>query len=647
MMFKFKLENLLDKITRWSIYLTLALVPVVFLPITSSPLFLSKQLIFTTLIFIAFTAWAVNAIAQGKVSLYKGYLHYILGALVIFSLISAALSKARWIGFVGLTGGEVSSFINVLGFVLLFCLIASNFTKERERQILLNIILASSVVVLAFSVWQFTQGSTLNLVGTTSGLAIYLGMAFILAFTLPQNKWLTALAVLLFLTSWLINFWVVFLGWLVVGFILLAKELKEKKRSQAKIFLILGILLISLLAVVVWSGLVDLNLPVLSLPPEISPSFNSSWVIAKNTLGESVKNIILGAGPGTYEYKYALYRNPVLNKTIFWNVRFSQGFSSPFTHLVEDGLIGTVLWLAFFFAVVWEGLRKRKEWPVVLALIFLLIAVIFYSQNFVIYFSFFALAGILAGSIGKRKVYETKKTTVFLIMVLTLLLVIFLLYFQIQRYIGAVYFNKGLTNQSEEAIAQAVKLDPYNDFHLRTASLFYFDQVRNSEDQKEFINKFNTAVQLARRAVDLNSINSLNWFNLAEIYGTAIGTIDGAADQAYPAYEQAAKLEPSNPAIYASWGIAHINAGELSEGVDSLTKALDLKPDLALARYWLAVAYQKQGKIQEAVEQLKIAQQINPSEPQIQELLNQLQQPAASQQPSTDNQQPSADEQQP
>ena len=94
----------------------------------------------------------------------------------------------------------------------------------------------------------------------------------------------------------------------------------------------------------------SLNVNVLS----IRPSWQSTIAIAQNTYGTSP---IFGSGPGTFGVQWLKYRDASLNSTVFWNVDFSSGIGFVPTSFVTTGVLGVLAWLGFLGLFIVFGIR--------------------------------------------------------------------------------------------------------------------------------------------------------------------------------------------------------------------------------------------------------------------------------------------------
>jgi len=86
----------------------------------------------------------------------------------------------------------------------------------------------------------------------------------------------------------------------------------------------------------------------------VSPSWQSTFAVARNVYTTAPA---FGTGPGTFGVDWLKYRDVSLNGNIFWNVDFSSGVGFIPTSFVTTGLVGVLAWLAFLLSFVIFGLR--------------------------------------------------------------------------------------------------------------------------------------------------------------------------------------------------------------------------------------------------------------------------------------------------
>lgn len=659
-----------DLIIKWCLYLAIFLSPLFFLPWTLYIVSLNKQTLLFTLISLALIAWLIRGISRGEVICPRTVLKWLVGGLLLLSLLSLWFSGARSLGFWGFSGAEVDTFISLLALAGLLGLAASELAENRELNFTLKLFTWSALIVSIFSLlqlwgfwtlpWLFTQDSSFNPIGTSNALALYLGFVFILSsaalylgrqdFSLLFRTALGIAVLLSFLMVLALGYWPVFIGWIAVGLLAVAADLRSRPGEVSKrMFLPLALIVVAAFFLLTNLGFFNFPLPGFNLLPEVTPSLGASWQIAKSTLQESLKNFLLGSGPATYQYQYGLYRDPTLNQTLFWDIRFNQGYNALLTQLVQGGVLGFLLLLGFLGTAALLAIRlllKRglpaPVYAFTLAVVYLALMMFFYPQNFVLYFLLFALTGLLLGARAEiTEDYQRwslsdspAKTLIYsLVMMLLIMVMASLLYLNSQRYWGAVRFAQGvvLANTSGDvekalpALLAGRDLDPRNDFYLRVAAETFLlrasnlltdttKQLPTSDLQVQFSGNVGAAIQLAQRATEVNPRHVANWLTLARIYENLIGLVDGSASAAFAAYNQAAKLEPNNPVISANLGRAHLANQDYQAAIDNLEKAINLKPDYAPAHFSLVQVFDRQNKNEEAVARAERLRSLAPND---------------------------------
>lgn len=112
---------------------------------------------------------------------------------------------------------------------------------------------------------------------------------------------------------------------------------------------------------------------------------------------------------------------------------------------------------------------------------------------------------------------------------------------------------------------------------------------------------------LSEHALRLNPANFFVEVNLAMSY-EAKGDLEPAADH----LARAAKINPYFGETYNKLGWVQVQLGRYPEAIESFQAALQNAAAPALAHYGLALAYEKQGKLSEATEQIQAALALEP-----------------------------------
>jgi Flp pilus assembly protein TadD len=113
------------------------------------------------------------------------------------------------------------------------------------------------------------------------------------------------------------------------------------------------------------------------------------------------------------------------------------------------------------------------------------------------------------------------------------------------------------------------------------------------------------AVREAKAAAALESTNAVTWNNLASIYRLMAGTVEGAPDWAFQAYNQAIQLDPNNAMLKMDLGGLLFAAGRYEDADRVFEQAVSVKPDYANSWYNWAHTAKKMNKLADAVARLE------------------------------------------
>lgn len=206
-----------------------------------------------------------------------------------------------------------------------------------------------------------------------------------------------------------------------------------------------------------------------------------------------------------------------------------------------------------------------------------------------------------------------------------------------QRYVAAVNYlesmkdlqqSRGINSiiDSLNHLETAIRISPKVDLYWREISQLYLQAMtetaaRTDLSQAELTQQIqiyiNSAVNSAKAATDTNPENVANWSVRGFIYQNLIGIVGGTKDWAVNAYEEALKLEPTNPFFPTQAGISILKeAGQdpklLTEAQEKFEEAIELKSDYAPAHFQIAMVYGAQGEQTEMIEELEKTKAIAP-----------------------------------
>jgi tetratricopeptide (TPR) repeat protein len=665
------MKNILDKITKTSIYLLVFILPLFFLPWTANVLDFNKQALLIFLVFISLFSWLLKSLIEGKISLNLNLFNIPVLVFLVISGIGTFFSFYRYGSFWGWPLDITASFLTTLGFFLLYLLIINNFKKIEIFSLLLLLALSSFLVALLGGLqlfgkfifpFDFSKVTSFNTVGTVNSLGIFLAVLlplFLILFFITKRvmKFLFLISVIISLVLLLIiNFWVAWIVVLVGMMIILVFGIARREEFKAAWLAIPMVFLVLSL----FFGVFKIGIP--GLPPtplEISPSQRASIDIAKEVLKEKP---ILGTGPGTFVYDYSKFKPESINQTAFWAVRFSSSASDILDRMATNGILGFLTYfsvLAIFFGLAMKTLVKREEkkeeeievkgvskegriydwlfglsvfsgWLSIVAGLFL------YPSNLSLGFIFWILTAcfiVLTESRVKTWKLEPSSLKTISISFLFIIILIFgigLFFLTGQRYIAEVRYLQGITawqeGKNDQALTYLLSAISHSggsqDNYWRDLSQIYLLRIEEEiqkgltpeETAKVVSPLISNSVNSTKAATDIAPKNVANWSVRGFVYRQMVNVLDGAGEWAIKSYEEALKLEPTNPYILTELGQIYSNKDEKDKAREQFQKALSLKSDYAPARFQIALIYVGENKISEAISEMEDAKKQSPTD---------------------------------
>ncbi len=665
--------NKWQKIGKFFLYLLIFLIPLFFLPLTVAPLETNKTLLAVILVFLSFICYLTGSLSSKKIIYPDSRIVLAVFAVVGITVLSYFLSEFRYASFYG----DLMQPDSLLVFVicgLAFFLASVFFKKEDFNKIgtvfLASLILASIIGILQFTEayilpFDFTKQASFNTVGQSFSYGVFLAFGFLmiiaalseLKLSLAGKSVLILGGILAIVQLAVFNFRMLWLE-IALGILLLvaykftqslgtrdteASVGPGKMRTSGMEIPLAG-LIISLLFF-----LISPSLPQSAkIPVQIKPNLSTTLAVAKENL--KGKNIILGSGPSIFSPKFALYRPLELNETNFWSVKFSQGFSFFATSLVTLGIIGVLAFFALIVSFIFLALKnlENKRALIISIGVLLLFAELFLNDPFLVQFIFIflGLGLILAMSsplkeISLSSASKAKAFTVFIFIIGLITASLALLYSVGQKYVAAVYYGKAVFSgdfkESFNDLQSAAVLDPESDRYLRDLSQYLLMDTNNQKldekdktDTKDAVDnriqsEIASAVRVAQTATIVNPSESLNWSNLADIYGKIVLVVGGADIFAEKNYEEAIARDPKNPALQVNLAMVLLNSADrlkaakpdkdtsrdserqnkLAKAETAVNKAIELKADYLPAHFQLAMIYVRQEKMKEALARLE------------------------------------------
>ena len=628
------LSNILDRISFWSLFVVIVLLPVFFLPFTQIPIETSKGLLLVIGLVVSIIFWIAARFSDGKIVISKSWLLLSgVGVLLAF-LISALFSATSQISLFGIML-DVGTFYFMLGAFLLM-LVSSIVLKDikNAKTVFFGVILSSLVLFIFQALRLFLPdllslgvlgGKTDTILGSWNAFGLFAGFSTIMSlfiiefFSIPKiTKWI--LGILIILSVILIaavNFPLVwgFLGiFALIIFIYkisfsFGKEQEEgvKKQFPAFSFAVVMISLLFFISGQYIGGFLPNSLGLSNV--EVRPSFSATMAVAGSTL---MKDPILGVGPNKFGEAWAMYKPQVINTTQFWDTSFNSGSGLLPTFASTTGSLGILAWLTFFALFLLAGakslfasIKNNMNWEMVVffvASLYLFVSSFFYSTGSVMFLLAFAFMGIFLGlSSASRQNGEISfsflndpRKSFFSILILVVLMIVSAAvgFKYVERLASVSYFGDTLSATTlpaaENSIGKAISLHQ-NDLYLRTYAQVYLTKINSivakgaslsETDKADLQASFDQAVNGAQLAVAYDSTNYLNYNSLGVVYNTVglLGVKDAYA-KAIEAYKIASTLNPLNPGIKLAIARVYFSSGDTKNARETVKEALTLKPD--------------------------------------------------------------------
>ena len=685
------LSNIFDRISFWSLFVVIVLLPIFFLPFTQIPIETSKGLLFVMGLAISIIFWIAARFSDGKINLPKSWLLLsAFGVLLVF-LISALFSSALQVSLFGIML-DMGTFYFMLGAFLLM-LLSSIVLKDikNAKTVFWGIIISSAVLFLFQSLRLFMPdllslgilgGKTDNILGSWNALGLFTGFSTIMSlfivefFSVPKRiKWLLGVLIAFSVVlSAVVNFPLI---WEILGIFALIifiykisfsfgrkqEEGSEKKHFPAFSFAVVMVSLLFFMSGQFIGELLPNSLNLSNI--EIRPSFGATMSVTGKAL---MKDPILGVGPNKFGEVWAMHKPQVINATQFWDTSFNSGSGLLPTFASTTGSLGILAWLTFFILFIMIGakslfasVKNNMNWEVVVffvASLYLFVSSFFYSTGEVMFLLAFAFTGIFTGlSSASRSNGEISmsflndpRKSFFSILFLVILMIISAAagFKYVERLASVSYFGKTLSASTipmaENSITKAISLHQ-NDLYLRTYTQVYLTKINSivtkgstlsETDKADLQTSFDRAVNGAQLAVAYNSKNYLNYNSLGAVYNTVgLLGVKGTYDKAIEAYKTASTLNPLNPGIKLATARIYFADGKIKEAKDFIKEALSLKPDYIEALITISQIEKSDGNNTVAISYAETALSLAPDSQDLIQYVNSLK--GGSSTPSTTN----------
>lgn len=613
---------------------TLFLFPIFFLTNTTEIFLFPKQLLVTFATILLLVLFAARTIIEGKITIKSSPFN--LPALLFgIILIASSLFSAN------MYDSLLQSVPVVMLLLLYFTVMNTLETKQNWR-----------VAVFAL----LTGAGVSALVTVVHFLKLY-----IFPFAVTQNQYFntfgSSVQQLLYMAPLL-----------VLSLVYLVKQSKKARVDYA-----FGVYAFA--AVTMAIGAVVIIFQIISLPqkPIILP-FIYGFQIALSTLSQEANRLIqtflFGSGYGTFATDFTRFKPVTFNgEQDLWSLIFSYS-STYFLELVATaGILGALSFL--FLAVKVVKTRTTQTSGVYVAVIIAFLLAFVLPFSYVTLFGLFMLLSLYASHLYVVKhpsVYEftlsliawkqslmnfsapsddmqhepqarvEKKESRYLPYAFTVVLLTIaglVGFYSVKLMLAETKFRDSLTQESlqsgqatYELQRDAIQTFPYKSDYYRVFSQINLalansllsnlpaNSSPSAQTQSTVLSLLQQSINSGRAAAQLSPTVDSNWVQLGSVYRNLIGVGQNAENFAVASLQQAIALDPYNPNLYIQLGGIYYQLGLYEQAQNQFQVAVNLKPDLANARYNLGHALEAKGDLQNAYTQYQAVAQLIKDNPE-------------------------------
>ncbi len=605
-------ETVYIKLSRWFLYAGVFILPLFFLPWTTSFLELNKQSLLLILVGTALILWLLHVVVSGQLSWRSNPVDKGVVGLFVAVLLATIFSVARFKSLFGLSESLSDSLVTVLALSIFYFGVVNLFDDKGSRArtllscslflvLILGILQMLGLSLFRYfdtSIFKFATAKAFNTVGSINALGV------IAAASLPWFhkskatsivKYLNiagiflSLAILVILNWWVL--WIIAIAGMAT--VIALDSLGSTHRSNDSQSMRMSKFLLPMTVIVLGVFLMIINFDIDSVnkdfPPEYAPSFNLSIDITKSVMA---KNIAFGNGPENFSLAFDQYGAKKLANTTMSSAMFFDSTSQVLNWAVQGGLVMLVAFVFLIWLLV-RGIFTSKykniqvtndDVGVISGAVALIVGMFLYPFNITLMFIVYVMLGLIVASLwgNEKKLFNVEeRATTSLISSLGfiggLILVLVGSYFGATIYISDVKYAQALSSEDREKtmnlLTEAINWNGQDDRYYRISSLVALDLLsielnkkgdNNSNKTAKVQNYLSSAISLAKRATEISSRESINWSNLGDVYQKLVGLVDGVDKLAEDSYLKAAELRPGDASFYNKIGSMYLSKSDLS-----------------------------------------------------------------------------------
>ena len=614
--------HILSKLSQLLLLVLTFLIPVFYLPLTLDPLNLPKYALLVVITAIMLLLWAIKQVRQREVTLVVTPFILPLFLFTMGTVVALFVGSANKV-YPLLTPGSVGTLVTFF----IFTFVVNQFGEVSHglaKQ--LRLALAAGAIILSL-VTSLVLLETLDFIVLPKFIRTYELLVVPDALTFLT----VAIPLLLILGAPFIMRTLKKIGETEIS--LTPDSLMKSEALPGETNTEIFMLLLSSLFLLVGIGLAAYQLFTTTQPLPLLPYW-AGWYIAIDGI-KLIKTALFGVGPGNFLAAYTQIKPAFINSTPYWNVNFAISSNTFFQILTETGLVGLLLYISFAFRVLRVGLTQlfksvNSVTPFVLGALGALAVQLFLPASIATwYFLFLGVALLGARHPQTRTIKESSIILAWLFLGFALLIIVPSVYFGSRAYAAEVLYKQTLVaiskNQADTALKktdQIQKLNPYvYGYHVSASQLYLAIANNLASQKKEKIDEqtrttisqlVQESIRQAKIAVSVGPAIATNWENLAGIYRSLINAVEGADNWTLQTYQQAVRLDPTNPVLRVNLGGVFFTLKRYDEAIQQFQISVALKSDFANGYYNLAAALREKGDFAQAANAMRAVLKIVP-----------------------------------
>lgn len=607
-------DTVYKKAARWVVLIGAALLPVFFLPWSTSVLELNKQMLIAGVAGAGMVLWLLDVVMSGRLAWRSNLVDKGVLAVLAATVLASVFSLAKFKSIFGLTGSLSDALVTVASVSIIYYLAVNLFEDKGRRAV--QWLSVSLTLVFVFGLlqlfgvhipgWSFMQDPNFNTAGSPNALGVLAAISLPLLYRARVNKYLdvakigmfAALAVLLVLNWWIL--WAIVIAGMVATIALESVVHADRSGEAGRFRVARFVFPMTVIVLGVFVMVVGLNFSFVknNLSVEVAPSHSLSLKVATGAVKE---NFAFGYGPENFSLAFDKYGASDLANTTVSSLKFFDGTSQFMNNVVHTGLVGLAAWAFLLVLIVWSLIGAVRREPgvvdadgvgVISALIASLVAFFLYPFNITLLFALYFLLALYALSVwgDEQTVYNVEDSaSLSLVSSLGFIggLIVSLvgLYFLSLNYVSDLKFVKASTAENSQDAAdyavQAINWNGRDDRYYRLSSAIALSllgeeinsanssQTQDQQRNERIQNYISSAVALAQTATQIAPREAVNWDNLGGIYQNLTALVDGTDALSEQAYAQAAALRPGDPQYANKTGLTYLMKAEFLRQVAS------------------------------------------------------------------------------